>query len=134
MLSPYPLESFFGESASGLRLDRPEPKAAGQEDRPPDQVRRHPLTPVLLPDPDHLDREHLVRPDLLKDVPVLVPELVVDGLDGLVALVVHLLQLLLKAQVKLILMAGVVDSCSNRSTSFAFIGNPANTPTYDSIQ
>ena len=101
----YPLESFFGESAGGLRLDCPEPQAAGQEDRPSDQVRCHPLTPVLLPDTDHLDREHLVRADLLKDVSVIVPELVVDGLDGLVALVVHLVQLLLKAQVELVLVA-----------------------------
>ena len=133
-LSAYPLESFFGESASGLRLDRPEPQAAGQEDRPPDQIRRHTLTPVLLPDPDHLDREHLVGADLLKDVFVLVPELVVDGLDGVVALVVHLLQLLLKAQTELVLVAGVVDSCSNRPARSSIVGNPANTATYDSIQ
>ena len=104
-LSAYPLESFFGESSGRLRLDRPEPEAAGQEDRPPDQVRHHPLTPVLLSNPDHFDREHLVGANLLKYVTILMPELVVDGLDGLVALVLHLLQLLLEAQVKLFLEA-----------------------------
>ena len=120
----YPLESFFGESASGLCLDRPEAKAACEEDRSPDQVRCHTLPSVLRPNPDHLDREHLVGPDLLKDVSVLMPELVVDSLDGVVALVVHLLQLLLETQVELLLVARVVDSCSNRSSSSSVIGNP----------
>ena len=124
-LSAYPLESFFGESAGGLRLDRPEPEAAGQEDRPPDQIRCHPLTSVLLSNPDHLDREHLVGADLLKDVAVLMPELVLDGLDGLEALVLHLRQLLLQAQAKLFLQARVVDSCSDWTTCSSVVGNPA---------
>ena len=124
-LSAYPLESFFGESAGGLRLDRPEPEAAGQEDRSPDQICCHPLTPVLLANPDHLDREHLVGADLLKDVAVLMPELVLDGLDGLEALVLHLRQLLLQAQAKLFLQARVVDSCSDRPTCSSVVGNPA---------
>ena len=120
----YPLESFFGESASGLCLDRPEAKAPGEEDRSPDQVRCHTLPSVLLADSDHLDGEHLVRADLLKDMLVFMPELVMDSLNGVVAGIAHVLELLLQAQAELVLVARVVDRCAHRSTCSSVVGNP----------
>ena len=122
--SPHPLESFLRESAGRLCLDRPEAETACEQNRSPDQVRCHTLPSVLLADSDHLDGEHLVRADLLKDMLVFMPELVMDSLNGVVAGIAHVLELLLQAQAELVLVARVVDCRAHRSTCSSVVGNP----------
>merc|ERR1712107_26020 len=71
----------------------------------------HPIQAIhhQLADSDHLDGEHLVRADLLKDMLVFMPELVMDSLNGVVAGIAHVLEFLLQAQAELVLVARVVD-------------------------
>ena len=102
-------KGLHAETARRLRLDRSEPKTAGQKDRPPDQVRGHPLTPALHLNTDHPDGEHLVRSNLLVNMTVLPPQSVVDRLDRPIAFL-NPVQRLLHRHLHLVFAAGVVHS------------------------
>ena len=80
-LHPHRCEGRPREPPRRLRLDPSEPEAARQKNRSTDQVCRDPLTPALHLHPDHPDVEELVCDDLVKEVLVLLPQLMVNGLD-----------------------------------------------------
>ena len=49
---------------------------------PPDKLGGHAHPPLAVLHPNHADAEELVRRQLVVDVDVLLPQLVVDGHDG----------------------------------------------------
>ena len=114
-LHPHRGEGRPREPPGGLRLDPPEPEAARQEDGSADQVCRDPLAPVLHFHPDHPDVEELVCDDLVKEMLVPLPQLVMYGLDWSIARLAHPAQLLFKADLPVFSQDTVIHSRAHSS-------------------
>merc|ERR1712181_164544 len=116
-LHPHRGEGRLGEDPGRLGLDATEAEAAGQMNRPADQVGRDPLAPVLHFHPDHPDVEELVRDDLVKEVLVLLPQLVMDCLDRPVPQLSHSAKLIFKTHLPILSQDTIIHCSAHSSTS-----------------